>query len=513
MTDDDLVRDLGNLGTLLRATSAPIALDELTPATGRDPEALDEMAMDTTAVPPRRPRITLAVAAAVVLAVVAGLVVVTRRPGPSTGDDQATTSSVASVAPGLDTTTTAVLETTAPTVPVDPLTTYRGWFFPTAIPDGFALTRLSATTATSAERLPQRWVRRNADGTLAATVALTVLDGPTASVSRPSATVHGQPADAFDSGEGMVVIWQESGRQLSLRGLDIDLATTLAVAEALQLPADGRAASLPASTGFELLPVAPTVTDAASLEAEWTLATEPLRPAVFRVRPNTDDQTLELLLQRSRLVPGGRASLEPLGTDQVFVGEQPGGLTEVVWIRDGLLFDVAAFLPRGDVLAMAGSVVAVDPHDLQRRGEAIVAAAAALDTFDEATLPDGLHLTVKTEAGARVAFCVDGAVAARCRRQTGTAGFLMAVDMGSRHLVVGWTGLSGELTPLGGDGRTPTTAPAPLDVAAAVVIPSSHGQFFSFDVEPGAPLTSLRVGGETVLGGLVTSRPGELFSY
>jgi hypothetical protein len=438
LLDDDIVTALG---AILDTAPSPIGRPSV-------PEAA-EAGSDIVLLPGLQPRRVrrggLVLVAAVSLVAVGGLAVLNRR--SSTVVFSLSSTSVADSIEPSSVTTQATRTTT-----VASLSKYTGWYLPTFLPAGYEITSIDASFATDTNPIPQRWLRTDATGNVMATLTASTYPPVPPTPGKPetyNATVHGHQAFAGDTGEGIVVSWEEAGRVVAIRGVSLSSSETLSMAEATTIDSRTGAVALRDDANFVAVVSTPAAPDAIGLNIGL------LRSdggnggfAAFTSSP-ANGETLQTLKQRVDLTGGRKVSIEKLGAFERLVDRHPaddlGPFTEVTWIQDGLMMDVVGRASADEVIRMAESVQVAEPQRLVAEGERITERLLALATLEQATLADGTVVSVKARDGNPVGLCVEAPVSV-CRWHVSEGslvgerqvGLFDTFDIAGRIVLVGW---------------------------------------------------------------------------
>lgn len=406
-----------------------------------------------------RPPIRLVAAVVVALAVL-GVVAAQRRDARPGGSPEGATSTVGSSSTVSQATAEpSITPQSVPSTTSDPstataLSRFAGWYLPTALPDGYEITQLSVVaTKPSDSDVEQRWVTAsNAPGSPTGSLSLTSFPVPPDEPGKPprlNATVHGIDATAFDSGEGIVVSWQEGGRQRQVRGNGLSQAATLAAAQTVVVDgATGRATMDPGS-GYVPVDAAPAPSNALTLAIDIAPSDGSTEGAIrFSSAPNADRETLDTIRQRVGSAPRTSATIKAVaGDDRLSIryGATTPPTTEVVWIQDGFVMGLNGVASEDDMLTLAGSVKAVDPQALVDAQEQSSRRLHAQPTLDTVTLADGTTVSVKTLAGRVTGLCVEAPVVV-CRWDRSDvplddarpSNAYIAVRVAGRTLAIAW---------------------------------------------------------------------------
>ncbi len=308
---------------------------------------------------------------------------------------------------------------------------------PAVEPAGFRLTSVSVVRPTRVfDRPATRYLRRGADGsTVTAWVELvatlprpddeaegTGTDGDTAT---DGPTVHGQPADVFETNPGeWHVTWRESGLVLRVRAGGRDRATVLQLAESSVV--DVREPALrfrAAPDGFEGVNVADLPDDAPTTSYSWL--PEDSRPGMFVTvvaRPNTGRHTLDTLLATSSAdgwehtrIWLDRGNADPL---LAWVATSPvnefGRLTTITWIEGPYVLSVDGRVGLDQLREVAGGLVAASLPDARALRTRVDAEALELPELDRTTTPSAVIVSVRTTGTGANVVCVE-APFTRCR--------------------------------------------------------------------------------------------------
>jgi hypothetical protein len=494
--DDDIVTALGQI-----LDGAPVPTARPMPPRPLGGAAVPEYAIDLADRRLVSQHRLVFIAAASILLALGGLAVLKRGPstvgvGPAASSSSVVESS-SSTAPSTETTA----------VPAAPLSSYTGWYMPTFIPDGYEISTVEAyrppTTPTTVptERV-REWARLNASGAVAATVNVSVSPVQPPDPLKPvpvNTRVRGNPALSFDSGEGIVVSWQEAGWQLAVRGIALSEQDLQALADASTLDAATGTLTLTANSGFAPVDV-PEATSGKVVGVGIGLLRSDGAPGgiiSFSSSPNGEGETLEGM--KFRLVQTQKTSSEirRIGDSDRLVQTREsaefGSFVDVTWIENGMLMAVGGRAGPGEVLKMAESVHAVDPQQLIEEGRRITDRLLARKTLESVSLADGTVLSVKTQSNGPVALCVESPIVV-CRWQIGDGSLsgnrLDAVfdsfDVAGRTLLFGWHEAAGQPTLDMSHAIAPPGGAAPTSTATfAEIKQTALGHFIEVVVPPG----------------------------
>lgn len=454
-----------------------------------------------------RPRLLVGSAAAVVLLVgVGGLIVMRQSDDPAVSDSSPDPS-----APSAPVSTASTpIEPTTTAAPDDPLAASTGFMLPTYVPEGYEITNLAAYPATSnTEPDIGRWLSADTNGD--ATAQFSVSVQPAASQLdpelRPNATIHGQPAMSFDSGEGIVVIWVEDDSIVWARGRNLSVDQTLAAAEALVVDAAGPTVDLPdgALPGFVRADPNPVVLDNMVATNLGLTRTDGVPGGFISAgsMPNTSGDTLDTMQATGdgyeRQVIGGIERLVRIQTP-----DSLGPFTNVEWIEDDSIVTVTGRAPSEEVIAVAEGISAVSSDEFATAGASITTSAAALDVLDQTTFADGVAVSVRsltpgTSGSGAIAVCVDEPIQ-RCRFSFSEASLggayqnsvLAAFDINGETVLIAWED-SAEAQRLGDPTLSPSgimTDPSQTQPAASTAridqqVTTAAGRFTRINVPAG----------------------------
>ncbi|MDW3215355.1 MAG: hypothetical protein R8G01_15240 [Ilumatobacteraceae bacterium] len=399
-----------------------------------------------------RPRLIVGAAAAAVLVVgIGGLTVMRQSDDPAVSDSSPDASAPSATGP---TTSGPTDPTTTTTASADPLATATGFVLPTYVPEGYEITNLAAYPATpSADPDVGRWLSTEDRGVSQFSVSVQPAASQPDLELRPNATIHGQPAMSFDSGEGIVVTWVEGDWIVSARGRNLSVNDTLAAAEALVLDAAGPTVNLPdgALPGFNRQDPNPVVMDNTVATGLGLTRTDGLPGGFISAAsmPNTSGDTLDTMQARGdgyeRRIIGGIERLV-----RIQAPDSLGPFTSVEWIDGDAIISVTGRAPSEEVIAVAEGITQVSSDEFAAAGAAITTTAARLDVLDQTTFDDGLTVSVRsltpgeTGSGA-IAICVDAPIE-RCRlsfSETSLGGayqhsILAAFDINGQTILIAW---------------------------------------------------------------------------
>lgn len=429
-----------------------------------------------------RRRRVLAVAAAAAL-VVAVLVVATNRGGRGErgGAPPATTATATTSVAVVPTSSAAPTSSVARVPSTPPLPVGGGrvgrmsaddvrWYLPTWLPDGVDLwvTRARLMADAVLTRQPAaRWVRRAADGrTIAAVVTLSVSPSDTPGTGSGRAVlVHGQPAYVNVRGAGDEIVevgWYEQRHQWALTGVGVDQDDLVSLADASVVRVDPTALTLPASPGFEPVPV-PSGSFNLSVGSQLTAGRYAEGGFAQWISVEVDgaraDETLDASVYREtrRVTLDG---IERSITDAPF--DEPRLAHVAQWYADGLKLTlrVTRKLADADLDRLVAGVRSAAPDEVRAAYDQVSARGAEARVIDRATAADGVELAVREASGGLRYVCAARDGATRCAvatpldlfeaaRSAGTVA-LTRLALGDQIVMVGW----------GTEGSSPTaTAP------------------------------------------------------
>jgi hypothetical protein len=442
LLDDDIVTALG---AILDTAPAPA----VRPSVSEAAEAGSDMVLLPGLQPRRVRRGGLVLVAAVSLVAVGGLAVLNRRSSTIVFSQSST-----SVADSIEPTPVTTQATTTTTV-ASP-SKYTGWYLPTFIPTGYETTSIDASHVRSGENQsgpsPQKWVRRNAAGIITGMlfVATSVPPAPEpGKEASPNATVRGLPASVFDSGEGIVVGWEESGTAISVRGDGLSEAETRSIADGASIDAATGVVSVSPGGAFIRIEAPPVAENVVGVNISWLRSDGRNAGNVGFSTSSTEGNTLEMMKwtldQRSG---GSTAVIERHGAFDRLVTRMTddlGTIATVEWIQDGFLMYVAGRASGDDVVKMAESIQPVDPSRFVDEGRGITERVLARPTLEQARFADGTVVSVKARDGNPIGLCVEAPVAV-CRWHVSEgsllgqqqAGVFDTFDVAGRTLVLGW---------------------------------------------------------------------------
>ncbi|MEY2959033.1 MAG: hypothetical protein RLZZ01_1601, partial [Actinomycetota bacterium] len=342
--------------------------------------------------------------------------------------------------------------TTAP--PADPLSAATGFVLPTYVPVGYEITGLTAYPATpNVDPDIGRWISTNDRGVSQFSVSVQPVSSQPDLELRPNATIHGQPAMSFDSGEGIVVTWVEGDWIISARGRGLSVDETLVAAEALIFDAAGPTVDLPegALPGLDRQDPNQVVIDNAVATNLGLTRTDGIPGGFISASsmPNTSGDTLDTMQAR-----GDGYERQIIGDIERLVRIQApdslGPFTTVEWIDGDTIMTVTGRAPSDEVIAVAEGISRVSSGEFVTAGAGVTASAASLHVLDQTTFDDGLNVSIRSitpgEGGSgAVAICVDAPIQ-RCRFSfsEGSLGgayqnsILAAFDVNGETVLVAW---------------------------------------------------------------------------
>lgn len=383
-----------------RAVSRPRAADrghDVRPA--RPPVTEIEEAVD------RRGHRALAVAmaAAVLVVGIVGVVVVTG------GDEGAIRPAAPASNPPVDT------RTTASDVPAD-----LGMALPGYLPEGYVLDDISLSRSGRFfggmpffERTvlgQARYLRRSA-GRIEAMLTATVepLDDRF-DTTKGSITVHGGPAQIYDSGEGIVIRWAEGDRVITVTtaGLSWDEAATFADRTVIDPLTDG--VSLDESLGFELAEIPPARSDeAVEFQVSYRSGTDQNSRVDIGSGTDTGHESLELVEFRVAQQGWSSEAVTVGGLPAIVLTPPTSGSTpriQVRWIDGDTAWSVIGRLPAETLIEIADSLASATLDQARRLRAELDADIAALAELDRMTIADGIELSVHTMGNGVGAYCI-----------------------------------------------------------------------------------------------------------
>jgi hypothetical protein len=269
-------------------------------------------------------------------------------------------------------------------------------------------------------------------------------------------TVHGQPADVFETNPGeWHVTWRESGLVLRVRAGGLDRVTVLQLAESSVVDVREPALRLRAAPdGFESVNVAEPPDDAPTTSYSWL--PEAASAGLFVdvvARPNSGRHTLDTL-QATSSVDGWehtRIVLDRGGADPLpaWVATSPsnefGRLTTITWIEGPYVLSVGGRVDLDQMREVAGGLVAASLPDVRALRTRVDAEALELPELDRVTTPSEVVVSVRTTGTGANVVCVE-APFTRCRYTTSESSLVgdeqtavvetFVVDAGT--FVVGW---------------------------------------------------------------------------
>lgn len=293
-----------------------------------------------------------------------------------------------------------------------------GVYLPTAGLPGFTLTDITASRALQPipDRNRTRYVRHDAAGDVDAMVTLAAGIAVTDFEQRDgdgSITVHGHPAHIFDTGEGIVVAWEENGVSASVRGWGLSWDDLTALAERSVVDADPAQVTIAdlADSGFSLSmddTLAPL--DAVMINLNYT-SDEPTPGAFVDVMSwvNTDSLSIDAIEADARQMGRSVERTTVAGQPAIVATSTAGPLDPLVsvqWLRDGFLLVVSGRADIEDLLAFAESVQPAALSDARTLRNGVDTALSALPELDTATLPNGFEASVRTTGAGANAVCL-----------------------------------------------------------------------------------------------------------
>jgi hypothetical protein len=435
----DIINALGDImDTAPQAAERPTMRPATAPMTGMFAEPLAEL---------KRPRVSrLLVAAVLVAGGVSGLALLQGKSPTNLKPSESSTSAAPTTATSADPTVT-----TAPS-PLAKLSAYTGWYFPSYIPDGFEITSIEAGIATANTETTQRWTRSDASGNVTAVLSASSSPAPPPEPTKPpsyNTNVHGNGASVFDSGEGIVVGWEEGGWGFSVRGLSLSETDVLSAAQASTVDVNTGAITLSAAGGFVRVESSPVPANTASLTIGLLRTDGALGGFLSFVTWPAEGEALQTL--KTRLVQTYEAgvTIERIGPlDRVVrrqAADEFGPITAVTWIQDGMFLEISGRATTEEVLKMAESVQAVAPERFVAEGRRITERLNARETIDRVTFADGTVVSLKGRGDVPIGLCVEAPVAT-CRSHSSEAslvgerplGVFDTFEVNGRVLLLGW---------------------------------------------------------------------------
>lgn len=369
-----------------------------------------------------------AAAAAAVVIGVAGLAVVAGRADEPNAPTSPAPSPV-SVTPPVDgavvDTSTPVSDPVAdtdPTDPADPMEAAEpdiaaddlGIALATFAPDGYVLDDVSVTRAWSpfAGRIMPEYTQyvRRVDGAIEATVTLTSQPlNDEFDTAKGSISVHGRPAQIWDSGEGIRVTWSEHDRILAVSTNGVSWDATAALAEQTTVDPSTGSVALQSDAGFELveLPPAPPA-DAAATTISYRAAGTAGDLINIARWPNSGQQTLELgafhLAQQGWTVEP--AVIHDLPAIIATPPNQTTPLVVVQWVDGDGVWNVTGRQAPATLLAIANGLERATLEEARQLRRELDAGLAALPELDRAVLPNGIEVSVRSIGNGAGAVCI-----------------------------------------------------------------------------------------------------------
>lgn len=459
----------------------------------------------------RSPRLPMAIACSVIVALgVMGAVVVATRDN----DQSAQTSSGDAVVAGERATTRGAGLGRDRAEQIQ-------WFLPTALPEGYELTDISAELRVDGTANPdvgggvesvgpgtrpigQTWIRRAADGRSEDTITVEAVpvpgsggDGSATPVSppaqpdshligEPNATVHGLDAVVIGppvrESPGFTVNWVEDDVIVTIQvtgGVSREEALVLGEATTVVgVNASVDPAALP--TGFEVVPVDASAPVPANRREAVTLV---VTAETGSIRVRVDTPAVSTVAEAS-VDETERRTID--GIDYSLFESSDTMYARVVWFADGRQYVAEGDATIDDVMALATGLRAASRDDAAAAAEAITAATQTLPTVATATLDDGVEVSVHGPADDNVGvvgICVD-TPKVQCVRpdrelgQLGVPGLTInaVFHIGDARRAIAWNGTEPELS----DAETPM----PDLIPAA----SGTGWFIDQETPAGEPL-------------------------
>lgn len=332
-----------------------------------------------------------------------GIVVVAERP-------RASAPGRVTVAPPASTVSGA---TTPPTI--DP-TDVPGIFLPTEALPGYSFSDLAIVRqpALAEMGMTARYVRRSATGAIDGLLVLRAspANSDTERDTESRHTVHGLPAFAGDTGEGIAVSWTEKGVTAALRGIGLDQTELLLIAEQSQVTT-APSVTLPEGSvpsGFELsatdvAPFASAVTTIVELRRDESAD----RAVSMWSSPNHDQTTTDVLEGEALVLEGSTERIQLAGHEAVLhtsPTDSLGTMRFITWIEGAAFISVSGRADLDALLQFAADVRPASIADARALRATVNRTLLALTELDRAVLPSGIDLSVRTKAEGVAAICV-----------------------------------------------------------------------------------------------------------
>ncbi|MAT05794.1 MAG: hypothetical protein CL424_12220 [Acidimicrobiaceae bacterium] len=372
--------------------------------------------VETVRASPGRRRLVGALAVAAVAIGVVSVAAVASRDGRSSPPSAPATISSTDQGPlGTGPADTIPGTDAATTVGPDVVAEDLGIALPTFVPEGYVLddVQLTRNWRPVAQRvIPDRtqYVQR-IDGTIAATATLSSqpLDAEF-DTDKGSITVHGSPAQIFDNGEGIHVVWAEADRIVTFASNGVGWDETAALAERTIVDAESGSVTLPSDSGFEIadLPSAPAA-DAAALSVSYRSGSDQDGRIEISRWPNSGQDTLEVI--------EFRMTRQNWDVETATVNEHPAlvlsppttespPLRQVQWIDQDGTWAVVGRLPAGTLTQVASGLESATLEQARRLRNELDADLASLPELDRTTLDNGIEISIHTIGNGVGAYCV-----------------------------------------------------------------------------------------------------------
>ena len=357
---------------------------------------------------------TLAVAA-VAVGVMSLAAVASRNGRPSPPSAPATNPSTEPGPPGTGPADTIPGTDVATTVVPDAAPEDLGVALPTFVPEGYVLDGVQLTRGwwpVAQHVIPDRtqYVQR-IDGTIAATATLSSqpLDAEF-DTDKGSITVHGVPAQIFDNGEGIHVVWAEADRIVTVATNGVGWDETAVLAERTIVDARSGSVTLPSDSGFEIadLPPAPAA-DAATLSVSYRSGSDQDGRIDISRWPNTSQDTLEII--------EFRMTRQNWNVEAATVNEHPAlvlsppttesaPLRQVQWIDENGVWAVVGRLPADTLTQIANGLEPATLEQARQLRTELDEDLAALPELDRTRLDNGIEISIHTIGNGVGAYCV-----------------------------------------------------------------------------------------------------------
>jgi hypothetical protein len=309
---------------------------------------------------------------------------------------------------------------TVPSTTVDvsvPPIDLPGVFLPTQDLPGFTLTEISATRRPPIpNRHAVRYIRQAANGDVDAMIELTNYAATDfeARSGEKSIIVHGQQALGFDSGEGVVVAWEEAGVAAAIRTWGLSRDDTAALAD--RSVVDSATGSLGidglGGDGFDVS-MSDQFSPSDAVIVQMLYSADDRRPGGlvdFTTSPNHDAASLQVFEAMARMA-GQTVERTTLADHPAIITttntDPLAPIVSVLWIRDEFVLVVSGHAAADELTAFAASVEPATLSDARARRDTLDAAMRMLPAVDAGTLPNGFRVTIRRTGTQANVVCLD----------------------------------------------------------------------------------------------------------